>query len=367
MNTHVTVLHVVSSLGSGGVEKFLYNCYMNIDRKLIKFDFITHNDCGIMEGKLSKEGSKIYHLSHRRKHPIKSAIEAYKIFKNTDYDIIHFHGNLEVCLELLMAFLARKKIRISHVHTYFKNPSRFRKITNIFSKFILNMLATQHYACSRNAGEWGYGRKKLEKGKVSIIYSGIKIEEFIFNEAIREKKRKKMDLEDCLVVGNIGRLVHEKNHLFLLEIFQTLIEINKNVVLIIAGDGPLKYLIEEEISKRDLTGKVRLLGERSDINELLMVMDVFLLPSKNEGLGMVLVEAQVSGLISFVSNSVPEEVNITGKVYALPLEESPKVWAETILNTSSFERFNEVNKMKKSSFDIKIISELLLKEYMQIK
>ncbi|MFF2018636.1 glycosyltransferase family 1 protein [Paenibacillus sp. NPDC058177] len=351
MDRKIRVLHVVSCLGTGGVEKFLLNIYRSMDKNSIQFDFLTHRDGTLVEKEFISLGSQVYQLSFRRKHPFKSAIQAYKIFKNTEYDIIHFHGNIESVLQMFMAFLAGKKIRICHTHTFFISPSFKKKIINWISQRLLSLVGTHYFSCSRSAGEWGIGKRFKETGKCKVIYSGINIDEFKFNEEMRKRTREKLGVKQNFVLGHIGRFMDEKNHEFVIKVFADIAGKYDNSILLLIGEGETKKNVENEIPIH-LKEKVFFLGERTDINELLMAMDVFIFPSKNEGLGMVLIEAQATGLSCYVSENVPTDVKISNLVTFLPINKGHELWSEAIKIQSTIRRWDYNSYIKNSGFDI---------------
>lgn len=189
--------------------------------------------------------------------------------------------------------------------------------------FVRNNKSTSLFACSNMAAEWLFGVKPVLNDKVKIINNAINAESFTFNKSIRNDIRKNMGLENKFVVGNIGRLSLQKNPLFLLEIFNQIYKRNKDAVLFMVGDGEMRAEIEKEILKLELKDNVILTGNRSDIQDLLQAMDVFLFPSNYEGLGIVIIEAQAAGLKCIVSADViPQEVKITDLVEFVSLKEA---------------------------------------------
>lgn len=204
-------------------------------------------------------------------------------------------------------------------------------------------------------------------GKVEIINNAIDLDKFKFDENIRKKKREELGIsKDTKVIGHIGRLVTVKNHTFLLEVFNEVYKKDKNVILILAGAGPLENEIKEKIKSLNLESNVKLLGGRNDANELYQVFDLFILPSLYEGLAVVGIEAQASGLPCILSNEVPKETKILDSSEFVSLTEPKEKWAEVVMNSiNNTERKDTSEKLKARNFDIKLEAKKLEDMYLK--
>lgn len=227
-------------------------------------------------------------------------------------------------------------------------------------------MATNYFACSKSAGKWGFGQSIENNKKYNVVYNEIDVNKFSFNNKVRENKRKELGLEDKIVIGTIGRFVHVKNHEFLIEVFSQIYKANQNTMMIMIGNGDLEEQVREKVVSLGLEHSVVMLGAQSNVNELLQAIDVFVLPSKNEGFGMVLIEAQTSGVKCFASNKVPEEVKVTDLLTFLPIDEGPTVWSETVLENINYDRIDQSNTVREAGFDINIGSKVLQELYMKI-
>lgn len=364
----IKVLHVVSSLGNGGVESVLYNYYSNMDNEKFCFDFITHGEeIGLFEKKFNSEFQecKIYHISKRRNHPIKSAFEAYKIFKNKEYKIIHFHGHIEVVPQLLAAIIAGKRIRIVHSHNPKENDKLSSNIKSVLLPVIFKMFATNCMACSHIAGDYAFNNFFIKNKNYTVLNNAIDSELFLYNKDLRGKIRSDLNLNNKFVIGNIARFSDQKNHDFLLEIFFEITKVNSNSQLLLIGEGENRADIEKKVERLNLNDKVSFLGVREDIPTLMQAMDLFLLPSHFEGLGVVLVEAQANGLHCFASKDViPEEVKISNLLEFLPLSCSAKEWAQSCLKFNYEYTRNDIStEIIGARYDIKNQANYLEKIY----
>lgn len=230
----------------------------------------------------------------------------------------------------------------------------------------LKKSATDYFACSKAAGEFYYGKEAVANGLVKVIPNAIDLEKYKFNQAIREKIRKSLNIEDKFVVGHIGRMAPPKNQKFLLQIFKKVKKERTNSILLMIGNGPLKKEIESEIKRLNLQDSVILLGVRNDVPNLLMAMDVFVLPSLSEGLGIVAMEAQASGLKCILSDKVPVETDMGGAKY-ISLQTYCKQWASAILNCEKKHNRNSyLSNLIKNGYSIKESVEALQNYYIKL-
>lgn len=244
-------------------------------------------------------------------------------------------------------------VRIAHSHSTTnkreKKKNLMKQLLRVFSK----VYATDYMCCSEHAGRWLFGDKEYDKGNVYLLNNAIDIEKFKYDEKLRRKKRKELEIDDdTLVIGHVGRFVEQKNHRFLIDIFNEIHQKNRNSILLLIGQGPLMKEIKEKVEKLNLSRCVKFLGQRNDANQLYNAMDVFLFPSLYEGLGMVLIEAQANGLPCLASSEVPQTAKITNIIDFIDLKEDKNIWVEKILNTHSSKRSSFFQKTINSKYNI---------------
>ena len=265
--------------------------------------------------------------------------------KDGNYKIVHSHINTLSVFSLFAAKCAGIPTRIAHSHST-TNKREWKKnllkqVLRPFSK----LFATDYMACSELAGRWLFGNKTFDKGEVYILNNAIELDKFAYNEKYRKKHRKELGIsEDTLVIGHVGRFVEQKNHRFLIDIFNEVHKKNKNSVLLLVGQGPLEEEIKEKVNKLGLTSSVKFLGQRSDVNELYSTMDVFLFPSLYEGLGMALIEAQVAGCKCIASDVIPTDAKITNNLIFLNLMDSSEFWAASVKFDNNRSVINNIKK-----------------------
>lgn len=362
-NVPVRIAHIIGKWLGGGVESVVMNYYRNMNHNKIQFDFICDEDStNIPYKEIEALGGKVI-LVPPYQHVFKYQREMIRILKEGNYKIVHSHINTLSVFPLRAAKRAGVPVRIAHSHST-TNKKEWKKniVKNILKPFS-KLFATNYFACTEHAGRWLFGNKEFEKGNVYILNNAIELEKFTYNEEIRQAKRKELNIrDDTLVIGHIGRFVAQKNHTFLIDIFNEFVKQNPNSALILIGQGTLQEEIEQKVKDLNLTDKVMFLGQRpEDIHELYQAMDVFVFPSLYEGLGMVLIEAQTAGLPCVCSTEIPEIAKVTDNLYFISLDEDKKNWSKKIRKVEN--RISERDKAQECGYDIKEEVKKLEKQY----
>ncbi len=339
------ILQVVAQLKKNGTETFIMNVFRNIDREKYMFDFLTFTDS--QEGfydEIISLGSKIYSLPSRRDGFINYHRTLDKFFKSKArvYDVIHM--NLGCLTSLAPLYYAKKygiPTRIIHSHST-GCTGLHNKLFHYINKIRVSNVATHFLACSDQAREWAFRNSKAF-GKCHIITNGIELNKFKFNPEIRNKVRKIFQLENSFIIGHIGTFNEIKNHSFLIDVFNELVKINPNAVLLLVGEGELFDQMKEKVSFLGLTKKIFFLGRRNDVDELLQAIDVIVMPSHFEGLPFTLIEAQAAGVPVIASSGIPSDAKASSFYHSLPLSESVHAWVKCIQSYTSFQK-QEFNK-----------------------
>lgn len=269
----------------GGVESVVMNYYRNIDRDKIQFHFLCDEDStDIPYDEIEKLGGKVIVIPPYQK-LFKYQKELYKIFKENNYKIVHSHINALSVFPLRVAKKAGVPIRIAHSHST-SNKKEWKKniVKNILRPFS-KVYANKFFACTKHAGEWLFGKKIIERKELNVINNAIDLKKFEFNEKIRENLRKEFGIkEDTIVIGHIGRFMKQKNHDFLIDVFNELIKKDENSILILIGQGPLLNDMKQKVRDLKIEDKVKFIGQVTDVEKYYNIMDVFLFPSIYEGL-----------------------------------------------------------------------------------
>ena len=360
----VRVLQVVTYMGRGGLETMLMNYYRHMDRSKVQFDFLVHRDFeAYYDKEIQSLGGNIYHISRLIPWRKSYRIELKKFFaEHPEYKIVHVHQDCLSAVALQCAKESGIPVRISHSHNSNQNKN-LKYFVKLYYMKQIPMYATDLFACSKLAGEWMFDGQPFK-----ILYNAIDTSKFVYSSAIANKKRKELNIEDSVVIGHIGRFNPQKNHNFLIDIFAECVKINPNVKLLLVGDGEGRKKIQEKVCALGIKDKVIFTGVRSDVNELLQAMDVFVFPSLYEGLPVTMIEAQASGLPCIMSDNISEECIVTnGLVTRKQLNESPRMWAKSVLQQSHNFRKNHNKEIQAAGYDISTAAKWLEQFYLRNK
>lgn len=350
----IRVLQIIGFVCGGGVEAVIMNYYRNIDRSKVQFDFVIDGyEKTALDNEIYSLGGKVYKVEPYTKNPFKNIYQIYRIVKDNNYQIVHSNMNTLAVFSLFAAWLAGAKVRILHNHSTAVKSERIRTVIKYILRPFAPIFANRYMACSKLAGEWMYGKKKMEEGKVKVLNNAINVGDFVYNPRLREKLRQDLNIDkETLVIGHVGRFMYQKNHDFLIDIFKEIHKQRNNSLLLLIGDGVLRKNIETKVQNYGLKDCVKFLGLRKDVKDLYNVMDVFVLPSWYEGLPVVSVEAQANGLPCFVSDKVSKECNLSSSMHFISLNENARDWVGRILNNSGFRNKKAIIELNEKNFNI---------------
>ena len=255
-----------------------------------------------------------------------------KVLTEGKYQIVHSHINALSVFPLKAAKEVGAEVRIAHSHST-TNKVEWKKnmVKNLLKPFS-KVYPTHYFACTEHAGRWLFGDKKFEKGEVFILNNAIDVSKFKYNPEIRTLKRAELGIEeDTLVIGHIGRFVQQKNHHFVIDVFNEVYKKNKNSLLVLIGQGPLEEEVKNKVRELNLVDAVRFLGQQDDVHEWYQTFDSFLFPSLYEGLGIVVIEAQCAGCYCLASTEIPQVAKVTKNLDFVNLNQAPKDWANYLL------------------------------------
>lgn len=349
----IRIAQIIGKWVGGGVESVVMNYYRNIDKNKIQFDFICDSDStDIPYEEIEKLGGKVILIPPYQK-MLKYHKELKRILKNNQYKIVHSHINTLSVFPLFATKRAGVPVRIAHSHSTTNKKEFKRNILKLLLRPLSKIFATNYMCCSELAGRWLFGNKAYNQGKVYLLNNAIDIEKFIFNEKVRNEIREELNIdENTLVIGHIGRFVETKNHNFLIDVFKSFSDQNKNAILLLIGKGPLQDEIKEKVKKLNLVNNVKFIGQRTDIEKFYQAFDIFVLPSLYEGLGMTLIEAQISGLKCIASNYVPKEAEIIKNKVEF-LDFNIDKWVQECMNIKCDNRKIKTDQIKNYNIEYK--------------
>lgn len=302
---------------------------------------------------IEENGGHVQHVKEVSS-KIKRLRSIYSILKKEKYDIVHINVDdaIEGLFNIILSKLSGAKI-VLHAHNTSSSRGEgfFGRLKMLSAKKIVNFLVDYKMACSLEAADYLYGDTDLSD--VAIIKNGIIINDFLYNEELRQNVRENLNIPmEAIVLGTVGRLSYQKNPEFMVSLIQTLFSKAPNFYFIWIGDGEERASIEKKLDEEIKSGRILLLGKEQPA-QYLQAMDVFLLPSLYEGFGIVNIEAQASGLPCVVSSAVPDSASVNSNFYRLLLSDGVEKWSEFITSLS-FERFpyGSAEKIKEAGFDI---------------
>lgn len=324
----IRVLQCVNFMHRAGLETMLMNYFRNMDRDQIMFDFLTHRPWKAdYDDEIQALGGKVYYAPRLVPQNYPAYFKYMKNFfrAHPEYRIVHSHIDAMSYLPLAAAKRAGVPVRIAHSHNTGIDPD-YKYILKMYFRHCLPGVATDFLACGTEAGEFLFNGKPF-----TVIPNAIDGSKFVFSREIREKVRSNLQLGDKFVVGSVGRLTHQKNLTFLISVFSELLKICPESVLLIIGGGEEENALKKKAASLGISENVRFLGVRDDVDQLYQAMDVFVMPSHYEGLPVVGVEAQFSGLTCVFSANITHELQLSERAFFLSLDKSPEEWAAFIL------------------------------------
>ena len=355
MTKPIRVLQVFGTMNRGGAETMIMNLYRNINRDKVQFDFVVHHrNKGDFDNEIYDLGGRIFYISsYKFTNHFLYIKEWENLLKDhEEWNIIHGHMYSTASIYLKVA----KKLgryTISHSHSTSNGKGALAFLKDIIQIPLKNIPDTM-MACSNEAGKWLYGSDVINKENYIMFPNAIDLSLFSFNKKERAMIRKELNFENKIIIGHVGRYEYPKNFPFLLEIINKLKEVNKNFLLLQIGNGKNNKDLQTMIKDKNLEDNIKFLGVRNDVADLMQAMDLFIFPSIYEGLPVVLIEAQASGLQCIVSSNITKEVDITKSVSYLPVDKGVNIWVDSILN-SDFKYNRNANKdvLERAGYDIK--------------
>ncbi len=364
----IKVLHMTIANTCRGVTQYILENWKVIDKTKFQFDFVTLSKTLDFAEELIQQGCKIHYLScSSYENEEQFIIEMERVLKD-GYDAIHLHTSYwnGFHVERLAKEYSCPKI-IVHSHSTLVDIAddtireELIKEHEDYKRVFPVDYATHFCACSEQAADWLYG-EQIPRNQIMILNDAIDTEQFAYNSEVRDSIRDQLGLRDNFVLGHVGKFSYQKNHAMLIEIFRCISEMIPNARLMLIGDGPLEEQIHKMAEAYGISDKILFMGRRSDVAQLMQAMDLFLFPSRFEGLGLVLVEAQTAGLKCLASDCLPRESKLTSDITFLP--DSIEAWVGEIMKLSNgYDRKNNEELIQKEGYSLRRQIKLLEKLY----
>lgn len=361
----IRVLQIMGKMHGGGVEQVVMNYYRHIDRDIVQFDFLVDKDSTLVpRDEIENLGGHVIEIVPYQ-HVVEYQQELGHILSVEAYPIVHSHLNALSIFPLRVANAVGVPVRIAHSHSTMGKGEYAKNSMKVILKHFSNIYPTHRLACSKYAGEWLFGKNK----QFEVLYNAIDLKSYVFDAKVRKSVRCDLNIsDDTFVIGHVGRFMPQKNHRFIFDVFEKLLKLRSNSILICVGSGKSEAYFKQLARIHGISDKVIFLGQRNDVDRIYQGFDAFVLPSLYEGLGLAAIEAQTAGLPCLLSSAVPKESNVNGESIFLPIE-NPKLWAKKLCSINVGQRIDAPKELF-IDYDIKkaaiSLTELYRKFYMEM-
>lgn len=346
------ILCVLGNLRAGGVESIMFSYYRFLDKEKYQYDFLYEEGSQLdIPEDIINMGARAFKIPPIKK-PLKYMKAVSKIIKEGKYRIVHSNMNTLSVFSLFSAYRCGVKHRLLHNHTTSSPIEKKRDLVKKVLRPFNVMLSNRHCACSALAAKWMYGERAVDKGRVTVFRNGVDVGRFAFSEEHRNEIRGEFNLENKKVIGHVGRFMTQKNHFFIIDIFNEYKKKDSDAVLMLVGIGELYDKVKAYADEKGIGDSVIFTGARSDVYKLYSAFDVFILPSLYEGLPVVGMEACASGLPVLLADTITRECAISDTVSFLPIDD-PGFWADKIASVSSADRKKVAENMAKGPYNIR--------------
>lgn len=364
---------ILNIITGGLISDGITNSWLNFCKEFNKnaitlpfrmdFIFIKCESSEEMKILFNNEGIHTPVFPSRSRNTFRYIKKLYKVLKNEQYDIVHVNGSSSlIILEIFIAWMAGTKVRIAHS----RNTRCNHKILHYMLRTPLNWLCNERISCGNDAGKWLFGNRNFE-----VIHNGKDLSRFSFNIDKRKEIRKRLNIDKNFVIGHVGKFNNQKNHTFLIDVFEKFHRTYPDSILLLIGDGPLFSEIQNIVSGKNLSEKVIFIGAVDNVQDYLQGIDIMVFPSLYEGLPNVVLEWQSMGIPSIISDRITTECIVSNLVKIEKLNSSYDTWVDDIVDirNSYPERkkasINGKNALRVNNFDITKCSSMLQELYIK--
>lgn len=354
--------------GCGGIESFLLNYLEQINFAQVEITIVAAAvESTLFFSRLEQLHIPLHTLSGNYRSILKNHTLFLEFIKKNSFDVIHMNTFVSTSiLYLAVAKILGVPKRILHSHNNQLRISMLRPLKQILheiGKKFGPIVTTDYWACSESAAQFMFPPKA--QSAVRIIKNGILLDRFLFRADVRSDVRKELGIDNQLVIGNVGRLCYQKNQTFMLRILKEVLSMRSDVCLLLIGGGDQTELtiLAQQLGIQE---SVRFLGTTNQIERYLWAMDLFLFPSKFEGLGIAALEAQAAGLPVIASDILPDEVKVTPLFHEQSLACNTKEWAVEILcrTESRSGHMENLQTLREAGYDMSCVAQTILEAYL---
>lgn len=341
-------------MNAGGAETFLMKLYRNIDREKYQMDFcVTVKERGVYDDEIEALGGRIYRITSKSDSLVKFRRQLKHVVRDNGYrHVMRVTSTAMGFMDLCVAKRAGAQVCIARSSNSSDGGGLRSRLMHRLGGILYKKYVDVRIAPSDLAAIYTFGKDVYEGGGVSILHNAVDMGTYGYSHEGRQRVRAELGIgEGVRVIGHVGRLTHQKNHMFLLDVFKRIVESEPESVLMLVGKGELESLIRDRVTALGIEKNVIFTGVRSDVPSLMSAMDVFVFPSFYEGMPNTVIEAQATGLACVVADTITREANITGLVEYLPLGDAD-MWARTALGKQTDVRETPRDAFERNGYDI---------------
>lgn len=366
-----------------GVASYLYQYYTHMDHSVVHYDFLfcRDNSMNLVMGNESLSDSRFFILNAKKgtsNDYLMITKGVHGILKKNKYDIVVVNTSIVAvifaCLLGMVGINGTKFIAHAHNTELVLSKSSVRakllpitRIVDQLLRLIIRSRSDYLFSCSEDAATYTFGSKVNKMSNAAIVTNAIDTRLFSFDPKVRKEIREVLGTDNNMCVyGNVGSFCKRKNQTFLLQVFRKVNSTNPNTELWLVGDGQDREKIEKLAQELNISESIKFLGQREDVNRIMQGMDCFVFPSLSEGLGIVAIEAQASGLPTIVSDGVPDDVLITELANKIRLSDGIEKWANALSKSSCCKRWSRGEDVKNAGYDIRMEAQKITELFCRI-
>lgn len=357
------ILIIIGKLYIGGAERVARDIGVFADKSKYEIHYLVfESKIGPYEADVEAAGCRVIHMDNPSDGYGTYVRSLMRLIRRERYDVIHCHTMFNSGWAVLVGWLCGVPVRIAHSHSIrgFEKRSFLKNSYEKTMRRLILVFATDLVACGEKAGEWLYGKKAFDKRGI-LIYNGIDLQPFVFDEQKRTAVREQLDVVGGFVVGHAGHLAKVKNQEFLIRLLPDLLKEEHDTHLLLLGDGKDRSMLKELADELDVAEHVHFTGNVNTVGDYMSAMDVFAFPSLYEGTPLALIEAQANGLPCIVSEKIPTDAVLTDLVTRLPLEHEQ--WLAPLLNAKRTENCQSLEIIKEKGFDVRVMLDKIYRLY----
>lgn len=355
-NSKIRILVVFGAIANGGVEHIISDIFSGLDSDRFESEAVYHKGCDELDNvpilknvwkdmEAAPQFMTINALSYRK------WWKDY-ISRHGHFDIVHLNY-IDSAFAFVDLFNKAGSITIGHAHNPKSRPYTIGQLVSDIISYPVRFICKYVMACSNQTALELFGKKHANSSKCYILRNGIDLNSFKLNPISRNEIRNQYKANDKTIIGHVGRFAPQKNHEFIITVFAEYYKSNPNSELWLIGEGELQSKIRDNAENLNISNAVRFIGVVNNVHEYMNAFDVFLFPSNYEGLGIVLIEAQSTGLPCIISDAIPDEADIkAGLITRLDTKMPLSAWCNAIDEAKGIERRDCTDYASKAGYNI---------------